>query len=74
MKRVTLQAPKHSGSEFFNYKGFHSIVLMGMCDANYCFTIIDVGVAGRKSDAGIFARSEFGKMVVDWTCQTQRAS
>ena len=29
-KYISLQAPKHSGSEYYNYKGFHSIVRLAM--------------------------------------------
>lgn len=59
-KHIVVQAPAHSGSTFYNYHGCHSLVLLAICDANYCFTCVDIGAEGRQSDGGIFQRSDIG--------------
>lgn len=60
-KHVVLQCPEHSESEFYNYKGTYSIVLLAVTDANYCFTYVDIGCQGRISDGGVFRNSALYK-------------
>jgi len=50
-------APEHGGSVFFNYKGFFSIVLLAVADANYNVIYADVGCQGRISDGGVFSHT-----------------
>ena len=64
-KHIWIECPKLSGTLYHNYKGFFSIVLMAICDANYCFTLIDLGQYGSNNDSGILANSRMGQMFDD---------
>lgn len=60
-KHVRVIKPTKSGSLFYNYKHYFSIVLMAMCDANYCFTFVDVGAQGKFCDSSVFKNCTFYK-------------
>nr|CAI5870097.1 unnamed protein product [Callosobruchus analis] len=58
-KHCMIQAPINSGN-YFNYKQYFSIVLLGMADANYCPIFAEVGCQGRTSDVGVLRNSLLG--------------
>ena len=61
-KHIRVKCPKLSGTLYYNCKGFFSIVLMALCDANYYFTLFDLGQYGSNNNSGILANSEMGNM------------
>ena len=60
-KHIAMDCPRDSGSKYYCYKGYFSTVLLAVCDANYCFSLVDVGNYGSNNDAGILANSKMGK-------------
>ncbi|XP_031353101.1 uncharacterized protein LOC116178008 [Photinus pyralis] len=59
-KHCVIQAPKNSGSLYWNYKKTFSLVLLALVDAQYNFIAVDVGAYGKNSDAGILSNSNLG--------------
>ena len=47
-KHVVMQCPAHGGSDYFNCKRTHSIMLLAVCNATYEFLLVDIGDAGCK--------------------------
>ena len=63
-KHIAIRKPMKAGSYYFNYKHFHSIVLMALVDGEYKFIWVDVGANGPASDAQIFEDCEL-KLAID---------
>lgn len=58
-KHIAIARPVGSGSYFYNYKSYYSIVLLGIVDANLEFILADVGCNGRVSDGGVIQETAF---------------
>ena len=57
-KHIAIKKPKKSGNEYCNYKGYFSLVLLALVDADYKFLWVNVGASESSSDAQIFNRSK----------------
>ncbi|XP_061391148.1 putative nuclease HARBI1 [Musca vetustissima] len=56
-KHIAIKSKPEYGSFYYNYKGFHSVILMAVVDANYNFIYVNVGSNGRANDAAVFNES-----------------
>ena len=53
-KHVAIKAPDKTGTMFYNYKGYFSVILFALVDADYKFLWCDVGSPGSASDCSVF--------------------
>ena len=58
-KHIRIKCPPTTGSLFYNYKQYFSIVLQGVADAKCRFLAIDVGARGKQSDGAVLRESDF---------------
>ena len=56
-KPVPLKAPPYSGSMYFNYIEWHSIIFLAVVDAQNNFLWYKLGANGRQNDLVIFGAS-----------------
>ncbi|XP_067142183.1 uncharacterized protein [Centruroides vittatus] len=64
-KHVQIICPKQSGSAYYNYKGFYSVVMMSIVRADLSFIYVDAGTNGRQSDSSIWNASNLKKAIND---------
>ena len=62
-KHISMKKPKKSSSEYYNYKGFFSLMLIALIDTDYKFLWVDVGSSGSSSDGEIFNHSNLKKRI-----------
>ena len=68
---IPIEAPQNNPADYYNRKGWHSVVLQGMVDHVGAFTDICVGWPGRVHDArvfhnsGVFLKGERGDLFED---------
>ncbi|XP_049522640.1 putative nuclease HARBI1 [Dermacentor silvarum] len=55
--------PKEHATDYYNYKGWYSIILLALVDHRYRFRYIRVGSPGRCHDASVYADSELKNLV-----------
>ena len=53
------------GSQYYNYKGTNSIILLIVAGSDYEVVWADVGTNGRVSDGGVLSRSKFGELLYE---------
>jgi len=57
-KHIRIRCPAKAGSLYYNYKGYHSMVLMALVDADYKFLWLSCGANGSASDAQLWNQCE----------------
>jgi hypothetical protein len=64
-KHIRLIKSIESGSLYYNYKHYFSVVLLAICDSNYLFISVDTGAFGKNSDSSIFKDFLFYKKLIN---------
>jgi hypothetical protein len=63
MGNIRIKCFPKSGSLYFNYKGYISVVLLACADADALFTTVHVGDFGKNSDGSVIGASTLGQML-----------
>lgn len=62
-RHVRIKCSKEFGTLYYNYKGFFSIILLALVDADYKFIWVSVGANGSASDVQLFNYSELRTLI-----------
>ncbi|XP_068212667.1 uncharacterized protein [Palaemon carinicauda] len=68
-KLIAMKKLPNAGFCYYNYKGFHSVVLMAMVDANYKFLYVDARAEGGASDGGTWSNCSLHDAVEEYRAE-----
>ncbi|XP_066589309.1 uncharacterized protein [Prorops nasuta] len=61
---IPIMQPHDNAVDYYNRKGFHSVILQGVCDHQRRFIDVHIGVPGRVHDARVFRTSPLYKNIM----------
>ena len=65
---LPIKCPNHGAQamkQYFNFKGFYSIVLMALVDAEYWFIWASVGAPGNTHDSTLLHSTDLWRKIVE---------
>lgn len=62
-KHIAIKCPRNGGLVYYNYKGFQSLIFMGLVYAGYEFIWIYIGGFTSVSDVTVFNSSELKNVI-----------
>jgi len=60
---IAISAPKENPANYINRKGYHSIILQGICDYNLKFIDVFTGICGSVHDARVWRLSDIETLI-----------
>ncbi|XP_066587646.1 putative nuclease HARBI1 [Prorops nasuta] len=60
---IKISAPSYHPNSYINRKGFHSIILQGICNANLKFIHVFAGFCGSVHDARVWNESDIKRLI-----------
>lgn len=70
---IPIASPANSRTDYYNRKGWYSMILQGVVDHSYCFIDINVGWPGSVHDARVFSHSSICKKMTEGTLVPDRS-
>ena len=62
---IPIAAPVANHNDYYNRKGWYSMILQGIVDANYCFLDVCIRWPGSVHDARVFAHSNVYRKITE---------
>jgi hypothetical protein len=66
-KHIRILCPSNFGSQYFNYKQRHSIVLQAVVDGDLWFVAADAEAYGKQIEVGFFQNSDLYQTLEAWS-------
>jgi hypothetical protein len=62
---IPIKPPLGQETDYYNYKKYHSVIMLATVDSDLLFTYVNIGAPGRCNDASIFNRCILSEIIED---------